>query len=1327
MDPASFTRTALERRAHRGALLSLAGVMLLGFAVSAAPAAAAATPITDCAHVYGPNTIGAAVAAGGSYAFQCPPGHNTISFGATDSELVVTTITSIDASGQDVELNASGRSGRIFDVTTGNLTLTGGTGLITLNSGTVTAPGRGPGSAGTNGVSGGDGVNPGESGGDGTPGTSGQDAPTVAATGPASEGGCVYVGVSGSVTLNGASPVNGSIDGIALINCGADGAQGGNGGPGGLGGSGGGGASGASPGGPAGDGGSGARAGDGGAGAAGGDALGGAIFSAGALTVINTRFGSNTAAGGPGGNGGLGGSGGNGGNGGGGGEPGDGQNGNGGAAGSGGNGGSGGRGGNGSGGAIYSAGRLSVTDSSFNSNFATGGTGGEGLDGEHGGGGGGGGGTLGGGSSAAGGGGGPGGNGSNGGNSGGGGDARGGAIYTAGGIAQIDAATTFGTAANANGATAGNSSPFGAGAAGAPGGGGPGGWQFTPSMYVQGSKGADGSPGSAGTPGPPGQASDPEIHSLHARFTWQDTSCSSSACSRAETYQLDGSVSSASASITAWRWRFDDGTSATGSKVSHSWPDRRPHNVTLQITDADGESTSVSAAVQPCSGDTDPPPASAAARDAMFSDTTTGQGCPIVVNDSRDLANAAASGANCDVDPAAQGSQCTLRAAIQTANARGSTQTIGFDLPAGQTTIAPTSPLPAIKAHPTIDGTTQPGGGVTLSGDLAGTGANGLNVTGGRTTIKGLTIGGFDGDGVLLASPGNVLLADRIGTNAAGSAAHPNDEGVRISNSSGNHVGVANDPTDGNVISGNRSAGVVVAGRNNTGNDIAENVIGTDATAHRKLGNGAGVRLIGARTTLGPDNIISGNSFLGVEIVGGAAVDNVVRANTIGGTPSGTGRSIGLGNDGPGVFVHLGANGTVIGGPQAADGNLIVDNNGDAIRIQDADGSGGLPGAIVTSNLIGRAAVFAPGVGLSNDGSGIALLNDADVTVGGIGMGNKLGENQNDAIVLDLKSRGVTVQGNDIRNSNLQGIALIGDSHDNTIGGTAPGTGNTISNSGIHGLLLLDSGTTQNTIRGNSITGSGGLYGHPELGIALGSDRSPTANDPLDADTGPNGRQNFPELAVATTRAGRVLIAGGLNSTPGTHYTLDFYASDRCNALGYGEGQRWVGSTAVTTSGAGSASFDVTARGLGNVVTATATGPDGTSEFSACRVATAGTSAAAAPGALTPDRHGSVPITVFCTSTSTNCIGTVELRTTGATAASTASAARVRTTVLGRLAFRIKRGKRARVSISLSHANLALLRRKHRLVVTVKIALSHRQRSTLNRFVLSAPKPAQKR
>jgi hypothetical protein len=38
-----------------------------------------------------------------------------------------------------------------------------------------------------------------------------------------------------------------------------------------------------------------------------------------------------------------------------------------------------------------------------------------------------------------------------------------------------------------------------------------------------------------------------------------------------------------------------------------------------------------------------------------------------------------------------------------------------------------------------------------------------------------------------------------------------------------------------------------------------------------------------------------------------------------------------------------------------------------------------------------------------------------------------------------------------------------------------------------------------------------------------------------------------------------------------------------------------------------------------------------------------------------------------------------------------------------------------------------LLRRKHRLVVTVKLGLSHRQRSTLNRFVLSAPKPARKR
>src|SRR5207248_3124461 len=75
------------------------------------------------------------------------------------------------------------------------------------------------------------------------------------------------------------------------------------------------------------------------------------------------------------------------------------------------------------------------------------------------------------------------------------------------------------------------------------------------------------------------------------------------------------------------------------------------------------------------------------------------------------------------------------------------------------------------------------------------------------------------------------------------------------------------------------------------------------------------------------------------------------------------------------------------------------------------------------------------------------------------------------------------------------------------------------------------------------------------------------------------------------------------NSTANTTFTLDFYANAVADPSGCGEGQRYLGSAAVSTDGGGDASFNVTlaaATVAGEFVTATATDPGGnTSEFSA--------------------------------------------------------------------------------------------------------------------------------
>ena len=85
-------------------------------------------------------------------------------------------------------------------------------------------------------------------------------------------------------------------------------------------------------------------------------------------------------------------------------------------------------------------------------------------------------------------------------------------------------------------------------------------------------------------------------------------------------------------------------------------------------------------------------------------------------------------------------------------------------------------------------------------------------------------------------------------------------------------------------------------------------------------------------------------------------------------------------------------------------------------------------------------------------------------------------------------------------------------------------------------------------------------------------------------------------------------IGGSLNSLPNATYTLDFYANAAADPSGYGEGQRYLGSTSVTTDAAGNASFSVTlpsATASGEWISATATDAGGnTSEFSLDTLAT---------------------------------------------------------------------------------------------------------------------------
>jgi hypothetical protein len=173
-----------------------------------------------------------------------------------------------------------------------------------------------------------------------------------------------------------------------------------------------------------------------------------------------------------------------------------------------------------------------------------------------------------------------------------------------------------------------------------------------------------------------------------------------------------------------------------------------------------------------------------------------------------------------------------------------------------------------------------------------------------------------------------------------------------------------------------------------------------------------------------------------------------------------------------------------------------------------------------------------------------------------------------------------------------------------TIGGINPGEGNVISNCGLAAVGVENTGTA--TIRGNSIFDNPGANPTTGLGIDLfiNSTNGCTFNDPGDADTGPNGFQNYPLISSVTYGASTTTVNGTMSSAPSTIYDVDFYGNPVCarRPQDLTEGRTYLGTKQVTTDGSGEATFSTVldvALDAGSLVTATATDPAGnTSEFS---------------------------------------------------------------------------------------------------------------------------------
>ncbi len=231
--------------------------------------------------------------------------------------------------------------------------------------------------------------------------------------------------------------------------------------------------------------------------------------------------------------------------------------------------------------------------------------------------------------------------------------------------------------------------------------------------------------------------------------------------------------------------------------------------------------------------------------------------------------------------------------------------------------------------------------------------ANGLLLRSGGHTVRGLSIVNFaEAAGIRIEEAGNSIIeGNYLGITPAGIAA-PNRYGLNI-DSPNNTIG-GTTAGAANIISGNSDYGVVLFGDGATGNTVQGNYIGTDAVGMIAVPNNAGGVVIDANnntlggTEAGEGNLISGNNVAGVIINSDSRTNNRLHGNFIGTDATGTSA---LANNGPGVGV--GANDNFIGGTNAGEGNIIRFNTSDGVVVYAGSGNRILGNSISDNGALG--------------------------------------------------------------------------------------------------------------------------------------------------------------------------------------------------------------------------------------------------------------------------------------------------------------------------------------------------------------------------------------
>lgn len=549
-----------------------------------------------------------------------------------------------------------------------------------------------------------------------------------------------------------------------------------------------------------------------------------------------------------------------------------------------------------------------------------------------------------------------------------------------------------------------------------------------------------------------------------------------------------------------------------------------------------------------------------------------------------------------DICETATPGECSLRAAIEEANANGNAadvDLIDFAIAGtGPHEILLTDYFPQISEPLSIDGTSQTGTDcvtkqlqIQVNGDSQ-YGSLDFALGADDSSVRGLSLVNNVFVGLTVNDiTGFTISCSLLGVEADGTTPNGNGEnGARFTNTNNVVIG-GNNPGDGIVASHNLNEGISAVGPgsnyqilNNIANDqvtfrgiLLQGISDITISGNEIVSNNdRGLVLSDGSNATITNNIVGGSSDSGISfftfdtatLSGNRTEDN--GANGIISEESSTNLTITnnvvVGNGATGINISDSSNNTI-------QGNYVgVENDG---LTPNGNGSAGI---VIVSSSTDNASNNLIGGTLPSERNYVA--NSAQAQIALAGFEPSLSTSGNRVIGNYV---GVDINGevNENFTNNFVGVGLVGRAFNNVIGGTSDAEKNIIggNTAGLTAMAVGPFVPIGNSFLGNSVFANQGgmgidLFDDTDFNFVPEVEVGVTSNDSDDSDTGPNDYINYPVVSNVATVGDDVAITYSVDVNDSevdvTGYRIEFYANVSSNPSGHGDGQIYLGSEDIS-------------------------------------------------------------------------------------------------------------------------------------------------------------------